>query len=115
MRRLAILTALLALAAAPGAAQAHTLGLEAARSQAEQYAHDLAVRTGMTQHPAWRVTGCARVSEHVVRCSFFTLSEPQPPLEGTMRCDDAVEVYFATERSHVPQTRPVGSPSCAIG
>lgn len=115
MRRLALPIALAATAAAPAAAQAHTLGLEAARAQVAQYAEDLAVRTGMTRQPASVVTGCARVNQHVVRCSFFTLSQPEPPLNGTMRCDDAVEVYYATERSYVAQTRPVGLPSCEVG
>ena len=114
MRKLAVLIALVTTAAAPGAAQAHTLGLETARAEAEGYAQDLAVRTGMSQGPASRITGCGRVSDHVVRCSFVTLSAAEPPLHGTIRCQDGVDVYYATERSYVPQTRPVGTPSCEV-
>jgi hypothetical protein len=98
----------------PTPASAHTLPMDRALAKARQYAGDLSIRTWATRNRGFEVTGCRQVNDHTVECSFFISGEPEPPLEGTFRCDDAVQVYYANERSSVLQTRPVGLPSCYL-
>ncbi len=98
----------------PAAASAHTLQMDRAFAKARQYAEDLSIRTWATRNRGFEVTGCRRRDDHVVECSFFTSGQPDPPLEGTFRCDDAVRVYYANERSSVLQTHPLGLPSCYL-
>jgi hypothetical protein len=114
VRRLACVLAAIAALTAPASASAHTLPMGRALAKARQYAQDLSIRTWATRNRGYAVTGCRRVNDHTVECTFFTSGQPEPPLDGTLRCDDVVQVYYANERSSVPQVRPVGLPSCYL-
>jgi hypothetical protein len=112
MRRLACTLVVGAVLAAPAAAQAHTLTMGLALAKARRYAAALAVVTFPTQEATSQVTGCVRVSPHAVNCAFFTVSEADPVVHATFRCDETVQIYYATPRSHYRHTRPIGMPRC---
>jgi len=112
MRRLACTLVVGAALAAPAAAEAHTLTMGLALAKARRYAAALAVVTWPTQNAASQVTGCARVSPHAVNCAFFTVSEADPVIHRRFRCDETVQVYYATQRSRYRHTRPMGMPRC---
>ncbi|MFL5821700.1 MAG: hypothetical protein ACJ76S_13545 [Solirubrobacteraceae bacterium] len=112
MRRLACALVVGAVLAVPGVAQAHTLTMGLALFKARQYVAALAARTFPTQEVGWQITGCARVSPHAVNCAFFTVSESDPVIQRRFRCDEAVQIYYATPRSHYRHTRPIGMPRC---
>jgi hypothetical protein len=112
MRRLAGTLVAGLLLAAPSTAQAHTLTMGLALAKARRYAAALAVVTFPTQNATSQVTRCVRVTAHAVDCAFFTLSESDPVLQRRFRCDETVQVYYATSRSHYRHTRPIGMPRC---
>jgi hypothetical protein len=107
-----LLAAVLLASVADPEAEAHTLTLARAAARAAAYANDLSLRTAPTQDRGSGVTRCRRVNGHVVDCGVFTLTRSEPPLATTFRCDSAVRVYYATNRSSLPLTRPVGLFRC---
>jgi hypothetical protein len=114
VRRLGCALAAFGALALPAPASAHTLPMARAVAKARQYAADLAVRTWETRNRGSELTGCRRVNDHTVECTFFTSAQPEPPLTGTFRCDEVVQVYYTNPRSSVPQARPVGLPNCHL-
>ena len=112
MRRLACTLAVGAVLAAPAAAEAHTLTIGLALAKARSYAAALAAVTWPTQDATSQVTRCVRVSPHVVNCAFFTVSQADPVIQRRFRCDETVQIYYATPRSRYRHIRPIGMPRC---
>jgi hypothetical protein len=112
MRRLACILAVGIVLAVPAAAEAHTLTIGLALAKARSYAAALAAVTWPTQDATSQVTRCVRVTRHAVNCAFFTLSESDPVIQRRFRCDETVQVYYATPRSLYRHTRPIGMPRC---
>jgi hypothetical protein len=112
MRRLACTLVAGAVLALPPAVQAHTLTMGLALAKARRYAAALAAVTWPTQNATSQVTRCVRVSPHAINCAFFTVSESDPVIHRRFRCDETVQVYYATPRSRYRHTRPIGMPRC---
>ena len=112
MRRLACILAAGAVLAVPAAAEGHTLTIGLALGKARSYAAALAAATWPTQDATSQVTRCVRVSPHVVNCAFFTVSEGDPLTQPHFRCEETVQIYYATPRSRYRHTRPIGMPRC---
>lgn len=109
-----LLLAATGFAARAEVADAHTLILARATARAELYVRDLALRVAPTQDRGHGLTGCRRLSVHALRCGFYTLTALEPPLHRVLRCEDAVDVFYATPRSSVVQVRPIGLPRCSV-
>jgi len=112
MRRLACILALGAILATPAAAEGHTLTVGLALAKARSYAAALAAVTWPTQDATSQVTRCVRVTPHVVNCEFFTVSQADPVIQRRFRCDETVQIYYATPRSRYRHIRPIGMPRC---
>jgi len=112
MRRLAGALVVGAVLASPAVASAHTLTMGLALAKARRYAAALAVVTWPTQNATSQVTRCVRLSPHAVNCAFFTVSESDPVIQRRFRCDETVQIYYATPRSRYRHTRPIGMPRC---
>lgn len=112
MRRVACIALAGAALGAPAAAEAHTLTMPRALAKAGEYASKLAAQTDPALNRGSAVTGCRRVNPHIVDCAFYTLTDSDPPINKAYRCDDAVRVFYSTNRGYYIYTRPLGTPTC---
>lgn len=112
MHRLACLALAGTALAAPSSAQAHTLTMPRALAKAAEYARKLAAQTDPARNLGSAVTGCRRVNPHIVHCTFYTLTDSEPPINKAYRCDDAVRLLYSTNRGYYVYTRPLGTPTC---